>query len=121
MAAGQLRTIADWRIWRDYRDGSNASHAGVNRSSKGVVDQARRLAIRAYRFRQWGLPGSDYKAAAARLTQAGYPTTEQDLKNAGRAKGELREHLIPADAAGVADFIAAVLAIWPGFEWRRLV
>lgn len=63
----------------------------------------------------------DYRVAAARLTQAGYPTTEQDFKNAGRAKGGLTEQLIPADAEGVRDFAAAVSSIWPEFEWRRLV
>jgi len=119
--ATQLRTISDWRRWLDYRDGSDASRAGVNRSAKGIVDQARRLVVRAYRFRQWGLPGGDYKAAAARLTQAGYPTTEQDFKNAGRAKGGPTEHLVPADAAGIPEFVDAVLSIWSAFEWQRLV
>jgi hypothetical protein len=121
MPGAQLRTIADWRRWVDYRDGSNASRAGVHRSSRGPVDQARRLVVRAYRLRQWGLPGGDYKGAAARLTHAGFPTTEHDFKNSGRAKGGLTEHLIPADAAGVHDFVAAVVSIWREFEWRRLL
>src|SRR5947207_12873727 len=121
MPGAQLRTIADWRHWVDYRDGSDASKAGVHRSSKGPVDQARRLVVRAYRLREWGLPGGDYKLAAAQLTQAGYPTNEQDIKNAGRAKGKLPEQLIPANAEGIAEFVAAVLAIWPEFEWGRLV
>jgi hypothetical protein len=117
----QLRTIADWRRWLDYRNGSDASRAGVHRSSKGPVDQARRLVVRAYRCRQWGLPGGDYRVAAARLTLAGYSTTEQDFKNAGRTKGGLTEHLIPTDAAGIQNFVAAVVSIWPEFQWRRLV
>ena len=115
----QLRTIADWRRWLDYQNGSDASGAGVHRSSKGPIDQARRLVVRAYRFRQWGLPGGDYRVAAARLTAAGYPTTEQDFKNAGRAKGRLTAHLMPPDA-DIRDFAAAVVSIWPEFEWRRL-
>jgi hypothetical protein len=93
----------------------------VHRSSKGPVDQARRLVVQAYRLGQWGLPGGGYKLAAARLTQAGYPTTEQDFKNAGRAKGTLIEHAIPADATGVGDFVTTVVSIWPEFEWRQLV
>jgi hypothetical protein len=109
----QLKTIADWRCWQDYQNGSDASRVGVHRSSKGPVDQARRLVVRAYRRREWGLPGGDYKRAAARLTQAGYPTTEQDFKNAGRHRGRLIEHLIPADTEGVGDFVTAVLSIWP--------
>jgi hypothetical protein len=120
-SGAQLKTIADWQCWQDHQNGSDASRAGVHRSSKGLVDQARRLVVRAYRLGQWGLPGGDYKLSAARLTQAGYPTTEQDFKNAGRAKGALIEHLIPADAAGVAEFVTAVVSIWPEFEWWRLV
>lgn len=121
MAPAQLKTIADWRRWQDYRDGYDAAQAGVHRSSKGTVDQARRLVVRAYRFGQWGLPGGDYKEAAKRLTQAGHPTTEQDFKNAGRAKASLPQHAIPADAPGVSELVAAVAAIWPGFEWQKLV
>jgi hypothetical protein len=120
-AEKQLKTIADWRRWVDYWNGSDATRAGVHRSSMGPIDQARRLVVRAYRFRQWGLPGGDYKSAAARLAAAGYLTTEQDFKNAGRAEGRLPEHVIPADAARVHDFVAAVVSIWPEFEWRKLV
>jgi hypothetical protein len=120
-SCAQLKTIVDWRRWRNYQDGSDASRAGVHRSSKGLVDQARRLVVRAYRRGQWGLPGGGYKLAAARLTQAGYPTTEQDFKNAGRAKGALIEHVIPADAEEIGDFVITVLSIWPEFDWRRLV
>jgi hypothetical protein len=117
----QLKTMADWRHWIDHLNGSDASRAGVHRSPKGPVDQARRLVIRAYRLGLWGLPGRDYWAAAERLTAAGYPTTEQDFKNAARAKGGVPEQIIPADADGVQDFIRAVCTIWPGFEWWRLV
>jgi hypothetical protein len=117
----QLKTIADWRRWQHYQAGGDASAAGVHRSSKGPVDQARRLVVRAYRLRRWGLPGGDYKAAAARLTAAGYPTTEQDFKNATRAKSGLPDHVIPTDPEGIHEFIRAVCTIWPEFEWRRLV
>jgi hypothetical protein len=69
------------------------------------------------------LPGGDFKGAAERLTQAGYPTTEDDFKNAGRAPkgGPTPEHAIPADASGIPEFIDAVSSIWPSFEWCRLV
>jgi hypothetical protein len=117
----QLKTIADWRRWLDYQNGADASRAGVRRSPKGLVDQARRLVVRAYRLGLWGLPGRDYKGAAARLTAAGYPTAAQDFKNATRCRGALPENLIPPDVEGMRDFIIAVVSIWPSFEWRRLV
>ena len=120
---GQLKTIADWGRWCDYRDGAAATAAGVNRSmKKGIVDQARRLVVRAYRRGEWGLPGGNFKGAAARLTEAGYPTTEDDFKYAGRGKDEpAPEHLIPGNGVGVAKFASAVVDIWPGFEAHRLV
>ena len=109
------------RMLLDHRDGSDASPAGVNRSSKGPVDQARRLVIRLYVSRLWGLPGGGYREAAARLTAAGYPSTEQDFKNALRAKGGVPENVFAADAAGLREFLEAAVSIWPGFEWWRMV
>ena len=47
---------------------------------------------------------------------------EQDIKNASR--GNLREppvNTIPADALGIRELVLALLAIWPSFEWQRLV
>jgi hypothetical protein len=117
----QLKTIADWEDWRNFDDGADASKAGIRRSPRGPVDQARRLVLRAHVRRRWGLPGGGYKGAAKRLTAAGYPTTGQDFKNARRGPGEVRENVISGDAPGIRDFIDAVLSIWPGFEWRRLV
>jgi hypothetical protein len=67
------------------------------------------------------LPGGSYKPAADSLTAAGYPTKEQDFKNALRDKSPLPEHTIPADAPGVRELVGALLSIWPVFEWERLV
>jgi hypothetical protein len=120
-SAGCLKTIADWHRWQDFQMGSEASAAGVRRSAKGPVEQARKIVVRAYRRAEWGLPGRDYTGAATRLTAAGYPTPEHDLKNAGRIKKLLPEHAIRADAPGVREFVRAVCTIWPEFEWWRLV
>jgi hypothetical protein len=120
-AGGQLKTWADWMRWQDYQAGADASRRGLRRSAKGTEDQARRLFLRAYHHRLWGLPGGDYKNAAARLTAAGYRTTAQDFKNAARAKGGVVEHAIPADGPGIRELIAAAVSIWPTFEWRWMV
>jgi hypothetical protein len=89
-AGRQLKTIADWRDWINFDASSDASKAGIRRSPKGPVDQARRLVLRAHVSQRWGLPGGGYRDAAARLSAAGYPTTEHDFKNALRAKRDLR-------------------------------
>jgi hypothetical protein len=118
---GQLKTLADWQRWQNFRAGTEASRAGVRRSTRGLVDQARRLVLRAHVCRKWGLPGADYRKGAEGLTAGGYPTTEQDFKNALRGKLDPPENTIPADNPGVRDFVRAVLSIWPEFEWFRLL
>ena len=115
-----LKTLDDWGMWSEYRAGAQASQMGVRRSSGGVVDQARRVFLRAYVRGLWGLPGGDYKGIAEWLTAAGYPTSENDLKNAKRAKDPV-ERAIPADAPGVADFVRTIQDRFPKFAWRLLV
>lgn len=119
---GQLRTMADWCRWEEFRAGTEASRLGIRRGRAGIVGQALTIFLRAYVRSHWGLPGGSYKKAAAALTLAGYPTTEQGFKNALRSKDKAPpEHVIPADAPGIRDFVRAVLSIWPEFGWERLV
>ncbi len=117
---GQLRTIADWRRWEDFRAGAGASRHGVRRGRGGVVGQVVRIFQCAYVHRVWGMHGGDYKRAAEALTKAGYPTTEQSFKNALRNKAA-PEHAIPADAPGIRELIQVLVSIWPEFQWRRMV
>jgi hypothetical protein len=86
-----------------------------------VVGPALRIFRRAYVRRKWGLPGGSYKPAAESLTEAGYPTKEQDFKNALRGKSPLPEHTMPADAPGIRELVCALLSIWPELKWERLV
>ncbi|MCZ6576635.1 MAG: hypothetical protein O6950_09365 [Gammaproteobacteria bacterium] len=118
--AGQLKTLDDWKAWSEYQAGESASKKGVRRSQRGVADQARRTFLRAYTRGWWGLPGGQYKAVAGWLTSAGYPTSENDLKNAKRASDPV-ERAIPANAPGIADFVRTILDHFPNFEWHRLV
>lgn len=118
---GQLKTLTDWRRWEEFQAGTVASQHGVRRSKGGVIGQALRIFRRAYVRRDWGLPGGSYKGAAEALTAAGYPTTEQDFKNALRDKAQLPKHTIPPDGPGICELVGALLSIWPEFEWERLV
>jgi hypothetical protein len=118
---GQLRTLEDWRRWEQFQAGTVASQHGVRRAKDGVVGQALRIFRRVYVRREWGLTGGSYKRAADSLTAAGYPTKEQDFKNAWRDKSPLPEHTIPAGTPGVRELVGALLSIWPEFEWKRLV
>ena len=80
------------------------------------------VATDSYIRHRWGLSGRSYKAAAASLTLAGFPTKDQDFKNELRHIDELPpEHAIPADAPGIRELVHTLLSIWPEFEWERLV
>ena len=70
--------------------------------------------------RMCGLPGNDYKGTAAYLTECGYPTKENDLKNAKRSSKGPVEHAFAADDA-VMEFIQAMLRKFPEFEWQRMI
>jgi hypothetical protein len=113
--------MGDWERWEQFEAGTVASQNGVRRGKGGLVAQALRIFRRAYVRRKWKLPGGSYKPAAESLTAAGYPTKEQDFKNALRDKSPLPEHAIPADAPGIRELIGTLLSVWPEFEWKRLV
>ncbi len=110
------------RDWQSYLAGTEASRGGVRRGPDGVVGQARKLVLKAYTLRKWGFKnGRTYRAFADHLTAAGFLTSEMDVRNAKRAKFDLIKHAVPADGPGVADFVQAVLAFEPDFEWTALV
>jgi len=112
--------IVGWR--RRRQAGTEASREGVGRGPDGVVGQARKVVLKAYALRQWGFKaGRTYRALADHLTAAGFPTSEMDVKNAKRAKFALIKHTVPAEGSGVADFVQAVLAFEPDFDWAALV
>ena len=118
---GQLKTLEDWRRWEQFQAGTSASRNGVRRSKDGIVGQTLRIFRRVYIRHEWGLPGGSYKPAADALTAAGYPTKEQNFKNARRDKSQSPTHSIPADALGIRELVGTLLSIWPEFEWQRLV
>jgi hypothetical protein len=117
----RLKTLMDWADWQGFLAGTPASTAGVRRSKNGVVQQALRIIWKAYTKQRWGLPGRLYREAAERLTAAGYPTKEQSFKDTLRDRKPPPENTIPVDAPGVRDLVLTLLALWPSFEWQRLV
>ena len=117
-----LKTIRDWHDFVAFWQGAVPSAAGIRRSRKGPLDQARCLFIRLYVAGLAGLPGSGYEAAAKMLTEAGYPTRSQDFKDAKRRTKALPDcGVIPAEAEGVTTFVAAVQRLWPPFDAARLL
>jgi hypothetical protein len=118
--SGVLKTMADWESWTEYRRSGDVSKQGVRRGRDGILDQVKRNFLRAYVNGLWGLPGGDYKGAAAFLTKQGYETSVDDLKNAKRSNKEPVERLFDADE-GVMGFIKVLLEKFPEFEWRRMI
>lgn len=98
-----LKTLDDFEDWEDHyqfslvRDRfqqSGMQGFGIRATKKGVVDVFRRLFLRAYTQGLCGLTKSmTYGELAVWLTEKGYETTIDELKNAKRAK--FVEHAVP--------------------------
>jgi hypothetical protein len=104
---GCLKTVADWSSWNDYRVSGHLKDQGAGSGRGTLVEQAKREFLREYTNKENGYPGGKYKDVAAWLTKEGYPTTENDVKNAKRAKKSGLEWrmLSDGDAKGFADLI----------------
>jgi hypothetical protein len=112
-----LKTFDDWNSWREYFQTGEVSAKGIRRGEGGLVDQAKRTILHAYVKRLWGLPGGGYKKIAEYLTNAGYPTSENDLKNAGRKKGSVVENAFPPDKEVIA-LVNVMTQRYPDFQWK---
>ena len=91
-----LKTLEDFEDWEDHyqfllvRDRLQQSGMpgfGIRATNKGIVDVFRRLFLRAYTQELCGLTKTmTYGELADWLTQQGYPTGVDEVKNAKRAK-----------------------------------
>lgn len=98
-----LKTLGDLHDWEDHyqfaliRDhliGSGGRAFGVRATSAGITDVFRRLFLRAYTQGLCGLSRTmTYPELAAWLTEKGYPTNVNEVKNAVR--GKFVEHAVP--------------------------
>ena len=118
-AGNTLKTLADWRRWKDYLAGAALSRQGVRRTKGGTQDQARRVFLRAAAHGEWGLQREPYRDVADKLTAAGFPTSINDLKKA-RLKGPPPAHAVPRAAEGMSEFIDTVSELWPAFDSARM-
>ena len=116
---GVLKTLEDWQRWETYKSSGATSAKGLNRSKGGQVVQAKRLVLQAHALKAWGLPGGDYNAFADHLSDNGFDTKENDLKNARRRKRELLEHEFTADD-DIVKLAKVVFQIHPTFDWTKL-
>lgn len=98
-----MKTVKDYENWdefyqfailRDQLHTSGVQGFGVRATNKGVTDILRRLFLRGYTQELCGLTRSmSYRELAEWLTQRGYETTIDEVKNAKRAK--FVEHTVP--------------------------
>jgi len=116
---GLLKTMADWELWQEYLRTDSLSKQGLRRGPGGEVGQFKRLFMQAYALSAWGLPGGGYEDAANHLTECGYPTTDSDLKNAKRRKGDLLEHTFER-TDDVMKFVDLMLERYPSFDWEKM-
>ncbi len=75
----------DWSRWQEFVASEIVSKKGVQRTSGGLLGQAKINFLKAYTRKLWGLPGDNYSFLSEYLTSHGYPTTVDDIKNAKRS------------------------------------
>jgi hypothetical protein len=117
---GVLKASDDWTLWSEFRALGTVSTKGMNATKEGLIGKVRRTVLRAYTSGRWGLPGGGYEAFSIYLTEAGYPTSVDDLKNAKRKSSELVEGAFPASQE-VMIFVQLILRRFPAFEWTGLI
>ena len=83
---GVLKTAEDWQLWCEYRERGKLRSDGALTGRGALVDQAKREFLRQYSNRETGYSGKGYRQLAEWLTENGYKTNVDAIKNAKRAK-----------------------------------
>lgn len=121
-----IKTLEDFEAWDDHyqfaivRDRLQKSGlVGLRASNKGVADVFRRLFLRAYSQGLCGLIRTMTNVELAKwLSDRGYETTADELKNARRAK--FVEHAIPATRSVLA-LTKVLVAGFPSIQINKFL
>lgn len=113
-----LKTLEDWEDWQLFRMGREVRRSGgIRKTAEGEVGILRRLFLRAYSRGVWGTCRTFTNVEMARaLTGRGYPTSEDELKNAKRA-ALVESAVLPTKE--VKALWAVLLELQPGLESGR--
>ncbi|MGF7174354.1 DNA polymerase [Azospirillum doebereinerae] len=119
-----LKTLGDWQDWDDYRAAGLVRmrvRGGIQVTRQGSAGVLKRQFLRALARGAWGISRDGWTNGelAAWLTQAGYPTTESDVKNAGRRSAKLVEHSVAASPAALA-LLRVILPEFPSLDLRAV-
>ena len=76
--------------------------------------------MRAYARGELGFPGKEYAEAAAFVSEMGWKTTTENIKDAKR-RGRLELHCIDKFTQEEREFVKAVLARWPHSRMHDLL
>jgi hypothetical protein len=115
-----LKTMTDWQDWEDYRASRVArkrAGGGIRITRGGSAEVLKRQFLSALVRDTWGLSlaGRPHKEIAGWLTQHGYPTTVNQVKNATRPPAQPQVGVVAASPAAL-DLLRVILAEHPGFE-----
>jgi hypothetical protein len=118
-----LKTVDDYQRWQEHyqftgarakRQKDGVRGVGINATAEGSVGLARRVFLRAYAQGAWGVTRTmSYPQLAAWLTDQGYPTKADEVKNAKRAP--LVGGVVP-DTPQVRALLGILKAQFPALE-----
>lgn len=127
-----LKTIEDFADWADHyvchitfehlRAGGKKVRLQVTK--EGSCGILRRVLLMAYSAKQWGLKRAlSFSELAEALTLIGYPTTVDDVKNAGRSKAKLADNIVPSTPCAIEmwqKIQVGLGALFQGFDANKL-
>lgn len=125
-----LKTLVDWVSWEEcYQLGKvrfakrrqSGAGLGIHLTDEGSVGLLRRAFLRAWARKSLGLTKSlSGPKLAAWLSEAGLPTSTDDVKNAGRSSHRFEEGVVPRTDE-VLDKLRLLKARFPDAELDRLL
>ena len=113
-----LRTVQDWRDFLHYkREVGLKAEIGVRTNRRPPLVQ---LFLRCYAHGLFGLPGNKLWEAADFVSECGWPTTAQNVKDAKR-RGRPDFGAVSEISAEEYEFLVKAAGRWPGFDYDRLL
>ena len=127
-----LKTVQDFEDWNDHflcittfdrlrREGKTVRFQVTKEGSCGIL---KRVLLAAYSRGAWGLRRQmAFKELAEQLTTLGFPTSIDDVKNAGRAGTKLQENIVPRTPRAIEMWGQVLLwfgELFEGFDDSKL-
>ncbi|MEH6741642.1 MAG: hypothetical protein V7695_24270 [Sulfitobacter sp.] len=113
-----LRIAEDWKDFIEHKQlVARKADAGVRASNRPPIVT---LFLKCYAHGELGLPGNNFKAASDFVTECGWETTVQNVKDSKR-RGVLKLGSIDQFSEAEIEFLRKAKERWPDFDYAGLL